>query len=579
MVRSFMADRYLGAETANARVGSIDLRPHQVEAVSRIREILKSRRCALLADEVGLGKTYVAAAIAIDASHTLLVAPAGLCIMWDQAMREAGAHPVDIVSHETMSRTPDLGIDYDLVVVDEAHHFRNPATRRYAQLAEHIRYARVLLLSATPIHNSERDLRSLFALSLGSRAWRMPLEELLQATVRRHHDAIGTRVVPVAEQPVWLALPDDGATLERILALPPALPPVDGGDAGALVIHGLVRQWASSDHALRRALARRRASGLALIAALEQGRYPTRTELRTWTHAEDSLQLGFPELLASAHPKATALLNVVKDHERAVTALALTLRDRNAADRARADHLRKLRLAHPGARIVAFTQFADTASGLYRLLACTGKVAMLSARGATTAGGPMPRREALERFSPSTAPGRTVAAAEEIDLLLTTDLLSEGVDLPDISVVVHLDLPWTPARLEQRVGRALRLTSRHERVAVYCMAPPASSETMIRSETILRRKLQAAARSVGIAGSILPSTSVDTGAGAGPRAGREPRSDSRTAQHLAHRRDSAAESNGVCLGKIRDQRLDRAGRATGQRSNTRCRPGHPDSRP
>lgn len=119
----------------------------------------------------------------------------------------------------------------------------------------------------------------------------------------------------------------------------------------------------------------------------------------------------------------------------------------------------------------------------------------------------MSRGEALGRFSSSRSPGKTVPAAEEIDLLLTTDLLSEGVDLPDVSVVVHLDLPWTPARLEQRVGRALRLTSRHRRVAVYCMSPPASSETLIRSEAILRRKLQESARTIGIAGTILPAAS------------------------------------------------------------------------
>jgi hypothetical protein len=122
----------------------------------------------------------------------------------------------------------------------------------------------------------------------------------------------------------------------------------------------------------------------------------------------------------------------------------------------------------------------------------------------------MSRREVLERFSPATATAASVAAAEEIDLLLTTDILSEGVDLPDISVVVHLDLPWTPARLEQRVGRALRLTSRHRRVAVYCMSPPASAAALVRSEEILRTKLRVAARSIGIAGRILPAESAAT---------------------------------------------------------------------
>jgi len=503
-----IARRYLGSETARGLVGCIQLRPHQVEAVGRLRDLLQHGRCALLADEVGLGKTYVAAAISREAKHTLVVAPAALLDMWRRAMVEAGAFPVTLISHEALSRNPRLGTCYDLVIVDEAHHARNPATRRYRELARVCTGARLLLLSATPVHNSERDLRSLFALAHGSRAWGVSLDELLLSVVRRQHRTLGGAEMPVAEPAVWLPLPHDDSVLEAIMNLPPALPPEGGGDAGVLLVHGLARQWTSSEYALSRALTRRRAKALALISALEQGRYPSRSELRSWIHAEDSLQLGFPELLSHAHPDASTLLPVVQAHEAAVAHLLLRLRGPHDADAARAEHLRQLQQRHPGARIVAFTQFADTATGLYRLLRDRGRVAVLTARGAMTAGGPMSRREALARFSPASAGGMSIPPAEEIHLLLTTDLLSEGIDLPDVSVVVHLDLPWTPARLEQRVGRTLRLTSRHRRVMVYCMSPPATAETLTRAEDILRRKLQVAARIVGMAGTILPAVRV-----------------------------------------------------------------------
>jgi hypothetical protein len=242
-----------------------------------------------------------------------------------------------------------------------------------------------------------------------------------------------------------------------------------------------------------------------LISALEQGRYPSRSELRAWVFADDALQLGFAELLSSAHSDANTLLPIVRAYEAAIADLSVRLRTSGGADTARAEHLRRLQQLHSGAKIVAFTQFADTANGLYRLLRDEGRVAVLSASGAMTAGGPMSRRDALARFSPARDGSIAVRQAEEIHLLLTTDLLSEGIDLPDVSVVVHLDLPWTPARLEQRVGRALRLTSRHRRVWVYCMSPPATAEALTGIEGILRRKLQVAARTVGMAGTILPS--------------------------------------------------------------------------
>ena len=73
-------------------------------------------------------------------------------------------------------------------------------------------------------------------------------------------------------------------------------------------------------------------------------------------------------------------------------------------------------------------------------------------------------------------------------------------------MIVHLDLPWNPARLDQRVGRALRLGSRHETVTVYAIAPPAAAERLIQIERRLREKLSTAQRTVGVGNRILPSS-------------------------------------------------------------------------
>ena len=57
-------------------------------------------------------------------------------------------------------------------------------------------------------------------------------------------------------------------------------------------------------------------------------------------------------------------------------------------------------------------------------------------------------------------------------LLIATDLASEGLDLQDADAIVHFDLPWTPLRLSQRLGRVARLGSLHERVRVWWFVPP-----------------------------------------------------------------------------------------------------------
>jgi len=170
--------------------------------------------------------------------------------------------------------------------------------------------------------------------------------------------------------------------------------------------------------------------------------------------------------------------------------------------------LSELRRQHPGEKIVAFTQFAETALMLFRELRRERGVAVLTARGARVAGGMLERGDVLSRFAPFAAGIEPPREAERVDLLITTDLSSEGVNLQDASVVVHLDLPWTPARLEQRVGRVARMGSRHPEVHTYTMAPPAAAESLLRAEQRLREKLGETARAVGVTGAIVPSLGI-----------------------------------------------------------------------
>ena len=135
--------------------------------MGRIGSALDEFGGALLCDEVGMGKTFVATAIARRYSRPLVVAPASLSQMWTHALHTTRID-ADFVSFEKLSRIrpndgsgsrnasrncPNLPSypEYDLLVIDEAHHARNRATQRYAQLKELARRAKLLLLTATPI--------------------------------------------------------------------------------------------------------------------------------------------------------------------------------------------------------------------------------------------------------------------------------------------------------------------------------------------------------------------------------------------------------------------------------------------
>lgn len=470
-----------------------------------------------------MGKTYVATAIAQGYSNCLVVTPASLTSMWRDALTVTRT-AARLLTFEALSRADtdrfrsrgrgvrkdrigrEDGADegHDLIVVDEAHHVRNPGTNRFLALASIARGARVLLLSATPIHNKRADLVALLSLFLGSRAHSMTSAELALCVVRREQDQMeGTLDIPKVLPTVHHQLSDDGKVVDALMNLPPPLPVRDGGLGGVLIGRGLVHQWASSEAALHEAVRRRIGRAIAMCASLEAGTYPTERELEAWTYGDGALQLGFPELLSSFTANHADLLAAVRLHLGALESFHARFAMNTALDTERAQIIARIRSSRPGSKIVAFAQYSETVSTLFRELAHTGRVAMLTSHGARVSGGALTRNEAIGRFAPRANHYPAPGPAESVDLLLTTDLLSEGVNLQDANVVVHLDLPWTPARMEQRVGRVARIGSQHKHVQVHLLCPPRSAEMILGSNMIVRRKWTVARSDVGSAANPL----------------------------------------------------------------------------
>lgn len=512
-VRALIAQGVLGPpDSAPDRLGTVTLRDHQRRTAARLVSIIARHGGALLAEPVGLGKTFSGLAVAARLGGELLIAaPAALRTMWEQALRDCGM-TASIVTHEALSRGTRPSVAPALVIVDEAHRLRSTSARRYDAMAAICQRAGVLLMTATPVQNRRDDLAAQLALFVGRRAWLMTEEELARFVVRG--DAAEPSELPRLSGPHARLLATRDDCLDAILSIPPPVPPRDGSVVTALLVFGLVHQWSSSRAALVAALKRRRTRGLALASALESGRRPTRAELSAWTHGDDTVQLAFPELVAGGPVEddraesSAGLLAAITEHNDAIERVLAAMRGTVDPDDERASVLEGICAAHPGERVIAFCQYAETVNALRTRLARRPGVAALTAAGARIASGRVSRDAVLSQFTPSAACGQAVKRTERIDLLVTTDLLSEGLNLQQASVVVHLDLPWNPARLEQRVGRVRRLGSRFDTVTVYTIAPPAPANHLLSLEQRLREKIRLAQRTVGIAGLILPSLSV-----------------------------------------------------------------------
>lgn len=117
------------------------------------------------------------------------------------------------------------------------------------------------------------------------------------------------------------------------------------------------------------------------------------------------------------------------------------------------------------------------------------------------------RAATIAGFAPQTAGPRDAAgeatAKDEFDLLFTTDVLAEGVNLQQACQMINYDLPWNPMRIVQRHGRIDRIGSKHDYVHLGLFFPAERLDELLELEERLERKLALADAAVG-AGEVLP---------------------------------------------------------------------------
>lgn len=117
------------------------------------------------------------------------------------------------------------------------------------------------------------------------------------------------------------------------------------------------------------------------------------------------------------------------------------------------------------------------------------------------------RAATIAGFAPQTAGPRNAAgeatAKDEFDILFTTDVLAEGVNLQQACQMINYDLPWNPMRIVQRHGRIDRIGSKHDYVHLGLFFPAERLDELLELEERLERKLALADAAVG-AGEVLP---------------------------------------------------------------------------
>ncbi len=616
-------------ETALPR-STIELTSFQRDGLVRARRLLDEFNGVLVADEVGLGKTYFAGKLIEEAAierrqRVLVVCPATLRDGPWKAFRQQHNLSMTLVSFEELAADPrlnperaeqaaeagrqlerHLGPDihnYALVVVDEAHNLRNPSTQR----AEALRLLlsrrppkKLVLLTATPVNNSLLDLYHLLVYFLrndgvfaadGIRSLRdhftqamrtdpndlspRHLFDVLDAVAVRRtrsfvkkHYANDTVRIDGTEQPIVFPAPrvrkvtyDIDSVLpgffKRLEAAvdPDASPDTDetaltlaryvpsnyekGLDnpesyelqLAGLLRSGLLKRFESSPWAFA-LTCERMSRGCEAFAQLAQTRAKIATggAIADWasTDSDDLEEIdkyldahieelddaaGYDVGRMVAHARrdrdlladfARKARTVTRDADPTLAALADELAE--IAAQARHDGI-GTRDERNRRKVLVFTYFADTVGWIVGFLEDAvlrdGRLAGYRGRIAShTGSGRGHSPDPVLGFAPDTAaPG--LDHPDLYDILVTTDVLAEGVNLQQARHIINYDLPWNPMRLVQRHGRIDRIGSPHREVFIRCVFPDTRLDELLGLEERLNRKIAQAAASIGV-GEVIP---------------------------------------------------------------------------
>ena len=435
---------------------TIDLLPYQLEPALAV---VSGATRLLLADAVGLGKTIQAGLILSELrergwiDRALIICPAGLRDTWSHELRGrfniaatvldqiaiAGriaslppgvspwsGHTVAIASIDFVKR-PDImaSIDdepIDLMIVDEAHHL-SPGTDRGAAAARIAgRTPWCVFVSATP-HTGDRAAFD-YLTSMGSTGepiaiFRRSRGDAGLTGARRSH-LLG--VHPGAEEAALLA------GVDRYVR---AIWNARGRDEQVvrLIAITMARRAASSATAIARSLIRRR--DLLTCATPEPAQAPL-----PWEEEDDADHREGDAILAA--PGLSS-----QEDERAALDRLIALAGRCTTS-SKIDRLGRL-LALAREPAVVFTEFRDTLEAIVTAFGPTRRVASLHGGLAADL-----RRRAVDAFNSGRA-----------DVLVATDAGGEGLNLHHrCRLVVDVELPWNPLRLEQRAGRVDRIGQR-----------------------------------------------------------------------------------------------------------------------
>ncbi|GEB31585.1 DEAD/DEAH box helicase [Brevibacillus parabrevis] len=427
--------------------------PHQLQTAERVLNDMRGR--AILADEVGLGKTIEAGLIMKEymvrglAKKILVLVPASLVIQWTKELQQKFGipavaqkkeymwrqHEVVVASIDTAKRDPHrrhvLDIDYDMLIIDEAHKLKNKRTRNY-QFVKEIRKKYCLLLTATPIQNEMDELYNLINLlkpgHLGhstsfstnyvegkrqSKNSEKLREEIEKVMIRNKRSDGGIQFTSRRVQSIPIELTQEEMELyEGVTRFVHDQYKTGTGLFNSLALITLQREVCSS----------------------KEASFMTLYNMHQRTSEESLLRAQILELVE--------MIKRIETHSKAAKTVEL--------------------IQQINDKVIVFTEYRATQNYLQKYLHDHG-ITSVPFRGG---------------FKRSKKDWMTDLFQNRAQVLIATEAGGEGINLQFCNQVINYDMPWNPMRVEQRIGRVHRLGQKRD-VHIYNLSTVGTIEEHI----------------------------------------------------------------------------------------------------
>ena len=557
----------------------VELTEFQEDAVVRIKSRLRKYGGALIADSVGLGKTWIAKKMIEEfgvyrRGHFLIICPAQLRDMWQDAVK-------DIILAENIVSLEELAADnfiekvqkatgghmedIELIVVDESHNLRNPLSNRWENfytlvwdyIARRGNAPYILFLTATPINNTIWDLYWQIMLLVGmDRTAFMKegipdifkffksidktgnpsmLNDLLnELSIRRTRDYIKKNYPDATVRGKPITFPErvlenieyslgdtykgmykriaNAITSELTMACyqllkykkVESLTREEEWDLNRMIaLSGILKtiflkRLESSVEAFRISMSNHIKFLRRLKEYMERGKLLTKDAFNKYLmRADEQIEdLNFIENLQDFDLGDYRKEELFNDIDRDISLLNDILGIVNEITPERDAKLNNvkhqlLRLSKEG-QIILFTYYEDTLNYIYENIIKSeesSSLRMEKISGST----PVKERERIEKEF----------LRGKINILLSTDVLSEGSNLQSAKIVINYDLHWNPMRMLQRAGRIDRIGSPYKEITVCNTFPEDELEGLLNLVQTLQTKISDIDQAVGLDQKIL----------------------------------------------------------------------------